>query len=99
MELFRQVNVDWLGRKWYFLAFSLVFSIAGLLSILFWHGIPLGVDFSGGTQVTVHFDTAPNEDHIRAAMAAADDQHVVARHRSRSASQPRWSAKNVAMNR
>ena len=34
----------------------------------FWHGIPLGVDFKGGTQITVHFDAPPNEDHIRAAM-------------------------------
>ncbi len=71
MELFREVNVDWLGRKWYFLAFSLLFSVAGMLSMLFWHGIPLGVDFRGGTQVTVHFDAPPNEDHIRAAMASA----------------------------
>ncbi len=71
MELFREVKVDWLGRKWYFLAFSLIFSVAGILSMLFWHGIPLGVDFRGGTQVTVHFDRPPNEDHIRAAMANA----------------------------
>ena len=69
MELFREVKVDWLGRKWYFLAFSLIFSVAGIGSMLFWHGIPLGVDFRGGTQVTVHFDAPPNEDHIRAAMA------------------------------
>ncbi len=71
MELFREVKVDWLGRKWYFLAFSLLFSVAGVCSMLFWHGIPLGVDFRGGTQVTVHFDAPPNEDHIRAAMAEA----------------------------
>ena len=71
MELFRSVNVDWLGKKWYFLAFSLVFSVAGLLSILFWHHIPLGVDFKGGTQVRVRFDRTPNEDHIRQAMARA----------------------------
>ena len=78
MELFREVKVDWLGRKWYFLAFSLIFSVAGILSMLFWHGIPLGVDFRGGTQVTVHFDSTPNEDHIRAAMAAGGvrDVHV-----------------------
>ena len=30
MELFRSVNVDWLGKKWYFLAFSLIFSVAGI---------------------------------------------------------------------
>ena len=71
MELFREVKVDWLGRKWYFLVFSLIFSVAGVLSMLFWHHIPLGVDFRGGTQVTVHFDGPPNEDHIRAALASA----------------------------
>ena len=71
MELFREVKVDWLGRKWYFLAFSLIFSVAGVLSMLFWHHIPLGVDFRGGTQVTVHFDAPPNDDHIRDAMARA----------------------------
>ena len=67
MELFRGINVDWLGKKWYFLGFSLIFSIAGLLSMLFWHGIPLGVDFKGGTLVYVRFDHAPSIDRIRAA--------------------------------
>lgn len=68
MELFRNTNIDWLGKKWYFLGFSLIFSIAGLLSIFFWHGIPLGVDFKGGTQIRVAFDKTPNEDHIRQAI-------------------------------
>jgi len=71
VELFRGVNIDWLGKKWYFLGFSLIFPVAGLLSMLFWHHIPLGVDFKGGTQITVHFDSAPNEDHIRSAMDRA----------------------------
>jgi preprotein translocase subunit SecF len=71
MELFRQPNVDWLGKKWYFLGFSLIFSVAGILSLLFWHHLPLGVDFKGGTHVTVRFDQAPNEDHIRSAMDRA----------------------------
>ena len=68
MELFRNTNIDWLGKKWYFLGFSLIFSIAGLLSILFWNHIPLGVDFKGGTQVKVSFPSQPNEDHLRTAM-------------------------------
>jgi preprotein translocase subunit SecF len=67
VELFRDVNIDWLGKKWYFLGFSLVFSVAGLLSMLFWHGIPLGVDFKGGTLVYVKFDQAPDIDKIRLA--------------------------------
>ena len=67
MELFRGINIDWLGKKWYFLGFSLIFSVAGVLSMLFWHGIPLGVDFKGGTLVYVKFTQAPHEDAIRAA--------------------------------
>jgi preprotein translocase subunit SecF len=71
VELFRGANIDWLGKKWYFLGFSLIFSVAGVLSILFWHHIPLGVDFKGGTQVRVEFSQTPNEDHIRQAMDRA----------------------------
>ena len=65
VELFRNTNIDFLGKKWYFLAFSLIFSVAGLLSIFFWHGIPLGVEFRGGTLVYVKFAQTPNLDQIR----------------------------------
>ena len=68
MELFRNVQIDWLGKKWYFLGFSLIFSVLGILSILFWHGIPLGVDFKGGTLVYVKFDATPSTDRIRSAV-------------------------------
>src|SRR6201993_736591 len=55
VEFFRNANIDFLGKKWYFLAFSLIFSVAGICSMLFWHGIPLGVDFRGGTLVYVKY--------------------------------------------
>ncbi|HZZ41080.1 MAG TPA: protein translocase subunit SecF [Acidobacteriaceae bacterium] len=67
MELFHNPSIDWLGKKWYFLGFSLIFSVAGLLSIFFWHGLPLDVDFRGGTVVRVKFAEKPNVDRIRAA--------------------------------
>jgi preprotein translocase subunit SecF len=65
VEFFRDTNIDFLGKKWFFLGFSLIFSIAGILSMLFWHKVPLGVDFRGGTLVYVKFSTTPNEDQIR----------------------------------
>ena len=71
MEFFRNPNIDFLGKKWYFLAFSLVFSVAGVLSMLFWHGIPYGVDFRGGTLVYVKFVQTPDDSAIRAAMDRA----------------------------
>ena len=65
MELFRNTNIDFLGKKWYFLAFSLIFSVAGLVSIFFIHGIPLGVEFRGGTLVYVKFAQTPDPNQIR----------------------------------
>jgi preprotein translocase subunit SecF len=71
VEFFRNTNIDFLGKKWYFLAFSLVFSVAGIFSMLFWHGIPYGVDFRGGTLVYVKFSHPPNDNAIRAAIDRA----------------------------
>lgn len=75
MEFFRGVSVDWLGKKWYFLAFSLIFSVSGIIS-MGWHWahigspVPLSVDFRGGTQVQVQFTQAPDINGIRQAMNA-----------------------------
>jgi preprotein translocase subunit SecF len=71
VEFFRNTNIDFLGKKWYFIAFSLIFSVAGALSMLFWHGIPWGVDFRGGTLVTVRFAHTPDDNAVRAAMDRA----------------------------
>ncbi len=68
--------MDWLRLKWYFLGFSLIFSISGVVSMgMHWAKIgspvPLGVDFKGGTQVQVQFKNAPDESTIRSAISAA----------------------------
>jgi len=76
VELFGKVNIDWLGKKWYFLAFSLCFSVAGVISMgihLAHTGspVPLGVDFKGGTEVEVTFAHAPDANQVRQATDAA----------------------------
>ena len=71
MEFFRNTNIDFLGKKWYFLAFSLLFSVAGLFSMLFWHHIPWGVDFRGGTLVYVKFSHTPDYTAIHSEMDRA----------------------------
>jgi len=68
--------VDWLGKKWYFLGFSLIFSVAGVISMgMHWSQtgspVPLGVDFRGGTQVQVQFQNPPDATAIRRATDAA----------------------------
>src|SRR6266702_3188220 len=76
VELFRNVNVDWLGKKWYFLGFSLIFSLAGIVAMgTHWartgSPVPLGVDFRGGTEVQVQFANRPDISSIRQATDAA----------------------------
>jgi preprotein translocase subunit SecF len=76
VEFFRTVSIDWLGKKWYFLAFSMIFSVAGIIAMSVQFArtgspVPLGVDFKGGTQVQVKFEQAPDINKIREAVAAA----------------------------
>ena len=65
-----RISTSW-ARNGIFLAFSLVFSVAGIFSMdSFWQPapVPLGVDFRGGTLVYVKFTQTPNIDDIRSAM-------------------------------
>ena len=71
MEFFRDTSIDFLGKKWYFLTFSLIFSVAGLLSMAFWHGVPLGVDFRGGTLVYVKYAHTPDPSAIHSEIERA----------------------------
>lgn len=76
MEFFRNTNIDFLGKKWYFLTFSLIFSVAGVLSMAFWHGIPLGVDFRGGTLVDVKYVHTPDPAAIHAEVERAGHKNA-----------------------
>jgi preprotein translocase subunit SecF len=82
VEFFRNPNVNWLGWKWYFLAFSMIFSVAGIVKMTWnWSHIgspvPLGVDFRGGTQLGVQFANPPDIDAIRRAVEAAGVKDAV----------------------
>ncbi len=65
MEFFHEPNIDWMGKKWYFIGLSLVLSVAGLASIAAHRGLAYGIDFRGGTLVYVKFAKAPDLDAIR----------------------------------
>ncbi len=76
MEFFHNPRVNWLGWKWYFLAFSMIFSAAGIVKMSWnWSHIgspvPLGVDFQGGTQLDVKFTNPPDINAIRHAVEGA----------------------------
>jgi preprotein translocase subunit SecF len=86
VEFFHNPRVNWLGWKWYFLAFSMIFSVAGVVKMCWnWEHpiggmrspVPLGVDFRGGTQLDVVFTNPPDIDAIRHAIEAAGVKDAV----------------------
>jgi len=70
IELFKQPNLDWMGKAKYFYALSGILLLAGWASILFGPGIRYGIDFKGGTNVDVRFAQTPNVDKLRSGLAA-----------------------------
>ena len=70
MELFRNANLDFLGKKWWFILPSLALIIAGLGSIVVQHGLLYGIDFKGGTQTEIRWDGIPPIGNIRSAISA-----------------------------
>src|SRR5947199_10323937 len=70
IELFKQPNIDWMGKAKYFYALSGILLLAGWSSILYGSGIRYGIDFKGGTNVDVRFAQPPNVDKLRSSLAA-----------------------------
>jgi preprotein translocase subunit SecF len=70
IELFKQPNIDWMGKAKYFYALSGILLLAGWTSIYFNHGLRYGIDFRGGTNVDVRFAQTPDLDKLRSGLSA-----------------------------
>lgn len=70
MEIFKNTNFDFLGKKWPFIIASLVLTAAGLASLAVKGGPIYGIDFKGGALMHVKFTGEPPEEKIRKALAA-----------------------------
>jgi preprotein translocase subunit SecF len=77
IEIFKNTNYDFLGKKFIFIGLSWVLILAGLGSVLYrafdgkdyTHPFNMGVDFAGGTLVNVKFKDKPDLNKLRAALA------------------------------
>ena len=69
MHIFKNPNFDFLRWRWQAMVLSILVIAAGLFVILT-RGIPLGVEFSGGTNLIVRFSAPVAEDQIRTALQA-----------------------------
>jgi preprotein translocase subunit SecF len=79
LRLFHDVNIDWLGKRRFFIGLSIILMLAGMGTALYRHkfhpngtdAFNLGVDFKGGTVVTVRFRNSPGVENLRTAINGA----------------------------
>lgn len=84
-QIFHNINVDWLGKRRFFIGISVALMLAGMGTALYRHkfhpngteAFNLGVDFKGGTVVTVRFKQPPEVERLRAAINAAGIRDAV----------------------
>jgi len=81
-QLFANTRVNFTRWRWHALALSLVVILAGIATVAA-KGLPLGIDFSGGTLAVVEFkQDGVTEEQVRAAVAVLPGDEVVQRYGS-----------------
>jgi len=75
MHIFKNTNFDFLRWRWHAIALSWLVIIAGAI-VFFTKGMPLGIEFAGGTAVIMKFDQPVPIDQVRAAVAKTFGQDV-----------------------
>jgi preprotein translocase subunit SecF len=76
MRILTDVNVDWLRWRWHALALSWLIILGGAYLVVT-RGLPLGIDFSGGTNVVVKFEQPVTEDQVRQAITPVARENIV----------------------
>jgi preprotein translocase SecF subunit len=70
VEIFRNPQIDWLQKKKIFIGVTILLMVIGAISVQF-RGFKLGVDFSGGTLMTVRFKEMPPLEQVRSVLHSA----------------------------
>ena len=84
VQFFKNLNIDWLGKRRIFIAISVTLMLSGMFSALYRNAFHprgteafnLGVDFKGGTVLTVKFKRRPDPKAIRAAIDQASGREA-----------------------
>ncbi len=75
-QFFDKANYNFIRWKWQAIALSLVVITAGAVQIAM-KGLPLGIDFAGGTNVVAKFERPVSEEDVRRAVTAVARESVV----------------------
>lgn len=69
MQFFQETHIDFLRIRKYAMSLSGVLILAGIISLIIKGGPRYGVDFLGGTEISIHFEQAHSTAELRAAMS------------------------------
>ena len=65
MDFLRNTNIDFMKYRKFFIGFSFAVMAIGAIAVFFLGKLNLGIDFVGGTQLTLKFASEPNVSEIR----------------------------------
>ena len=65
MDFLRNTNIDFMKYRKFFIGFSLAVMAIGAVAVFFLGKLNMGIDFVGGTQLTLKFANEPNVSEIR----------------------------------
>jgi preprotein translocase subunit SecF len=77
MQFLTNPNYNFIKWRWHAIALSALVILAGIGLMISRGGLPLGIDFSGGTIVIVKFEQAVSEQQVRDAVAGLPGEKVV----------------------
>jgi preprotein translocase subunit SecF len=78
MRILTNVNIDWLRWRWHTLALSWLIIIGGVAMMVV-RGVPLGIDFVGGTNVVVRFEKPVDDQVVRNALSSIPGETQIQR--------------------
>ncbi len=65
MRIIKETHFPFLTYRWVAIGISMTLILIGLAAIIFGKGLNLGIDFAGGTQVTLKFHKEPDLNRLR----------------------------------
>ncbi|MEZ5287688.1 MAG: protein translocase subunit SecF [Vicinamibacterales bacterium] len=80
MHIFENANFNFVRWRWHAIALSWAIVLAGLVVAWGRGGMPMGIDFTGGTVVIVKFQQAVPEETVRRALDQIPTEKVVQRY-------------------
>ena len=79
MQFFKTPNFNFIRWRRYAFALSATVILGGIGTMIVREGLPLGVDFSGGTLVLLRFEESVTEEAVRGALDTVEGEKVVQR--------------------